>query len=224
MNQPAQTLADQVFDRFQQAIVLGDFAPGRRLSEAELTAQFGCSRVPLREAIRRLESRGLVVRIPHAGIRVATLSAEELLEIYWVREVLEGLACRLAAQHMPETEIAALRQVLEAHEETIRQAQGASYYQPEGDFDFHYRIVRGSGNHRLHDMLCGDLYHRVRMYRFRVSTIGGRPEKAFREHHRIVEALEQRDGEMAELLMRRHIAAARQSIEQALSDGRLVLT
>lgn len=223
MQHTTTTLADQVFNQVQQAIVQGQFAPGQRLSEAELSRSFGCSRVPLREAIRRLESQGLITRIPHAGIRVATLSAEELLDIYWVREALEGLACKLAAQQMPAEMLRRLRGVLDSHDRSIRKAQGMSYYQSEGDFDFHYLIAKGSGNRRLYEMLCGDLYHRVRMYRFKVSTIEGRPDLAFREHTRIVDALEQRDGEVAEMLMCRHIAAARTTIEKALSEGRLIL-
>ncbi|MCB1660672.1 MAG: FadR family transcriptional regulator, partial [Pseudomonadales bacterium] len=93
---------------------------------------------------------------------------------------------------------------------------GKGYYQEEGDFDFHYRIVKASRNDVLMQMLCGELYHRVRLYRYQFSVTEGRPHKAFAEHSRIIEAIEAKDGEMAELLMRRHISAARQNIQNRL--------
>ncbi|MDH7943341.1 GntR family transcriptional regulator [Pseudohongiella sp. SYSU M77423] len=212
----SQTLSDGAFERIQSAIVKGDIAPGTRLSEQYLSDTFGIGRGPLREAIRRLEGRRLVVRIPHAGIRVASLSVAELIELYYVREALEGMACRLAAQHMTEEEIAGLRQVLARHEQHAGLHTNESYYQQEGELDLHYLIIQGSRNHMLHELLCSDLYHLVRMYRYRFSTTPERPQQAFSEHHRIIEAIADRDGELAELLMRRHISASRRNIEQHL--------
>ncbi|MEC8861066.1 MAG: GntR family transcriptional regulator [Pseudomonadota bacterium] len=212
----SQTLSDGAFERIQTAIVKGDIAPGTRLSEQYLSDTFGIGRGPLREAIRRLEGRRLVVRIPHAGVRVASLSVAELIELYYVREALEGMACRLAAQHMTEEEIAGLRQVLARHEQHAGLHTNESYYQQEGELDLHYLIIQGSRNHMLHELLCSDLYHLVRMYRYRFSTTPERPQQAFSEHHRIIEAIADRDGELAELLMRRHISASRRNIEQHL--------
>lgn len=215
------TLADRVFAQIQNAIVRGELSPGQKIGEAELSTMFGVSRGPLREAIRRLEGRGLVVRKPHSGTTVVAVSAEELVQLYYVREALEGMACRLAAQHMPDEEIAELHSLLKQHQLQIEQDQGQSYYQSEGDFDFHYRIVQGSRNEKLKQMLCGDLYHLVRMYRYRFSSAQGRPQQALAEHLRIVEAIADRDGELAELLMRRHIAASRRNAEKRLQVNTL---
>ena len=213
------TLADRVFDQIQNAIVRGDIGPGQKIGEAELSSLFGVSRGPLREAIRRLEGRGLVIRKPHAGTSVVALSLEELVQLYFVREALEGMACRLAARNMPQEEIAELRSLLTQHQVQIEQDQGQSYYQSEGDFDFHYRIVQGSRNEQLQRMLCGDLYHLVRMYRYRFSTAQGRPQLALAEHLHIVDAIAERDEELAELLMRRHIAASRKNAEKRLQES-----
>jgi DNA-binding GntR family transcriptional regulator len=212
----SQTLSDGAFERIQNAIVKGDIAPGTRLSEQYLSTTFGIGRGPLREAIRRLEGRRLVVRIPHAGIRVASLSYEELIELYYVREALEGMACRLAAQNMSADEIAGMREVLAMHENHSGLKHNESYYQQEGDLDIHYLIIQGSKNSTLSDMLCGDLYHLLRMYRYRYSATPKRPKQAFAEHHRIIEAIADGDGELAELLMRRHISASRRNIERRL--------
>lgn len=207
------TLADRVFSQIQNAIVKGELAPGTKMSEAELAARYGVSRGPLREALRRLEGRKLLTRIPHVGVRVISLSFEELIQIYHVREAMEGMAARLAALYMPTDEVQGLKDLLAQHEKQAELQEGRAYFQDEGDFDFHYRIVQGSRNEVLCQMLCGELYHRVRLYRYQFSVTEGRPQKAFGEHHRIIEAIEARDAEMAEILMRRHISSARANIE-----------
>ncbi|WP_454255385.1 GntR family transcriptional regulator [Pseudomonas sp. Marseille-Q8238] len=213
----SETLSENVFRRIQAAIVQGEIAPGSKISEPELARTYGISRGPLREAIHRLEGQRLLVRIPHVGARVVSLSHTELIELYEIRESLEGMACRLAAERMTQGEIDELRRVLDLHERDAAFQAGVGYYQQEGDFDFHYRIIQGSGNQTLSKMLCGELYQLVRMYRLQFSATPNRPRQAFTEHHRILDAIAERDGEMAELLMRRHIAASKRNIERHFS-------
>lgn len=213
------TLSEHVFRAIQSAIVKGEIPPGSKISEPELARTYGISRGPLREAIHRLEGQRLLVRIPHIGARVVSLSHAELIELYEIRESLEGMACRLAAERMSQAEIDELRRVLDLHEQDDAFKAGRGYYQQEGDFDFHYRIIQGSGNKTLTQMLCGDLYQLVRMYRLQFSSIPSRPRQAFNEHHRILDAIAERDGELAELLMRRHIGASRRNIERHHSDN-----
>jgi DNA-binding GntR family transcriptional regulator len=215
----AETLADQAFDCIQKAIVKGDIAMGAKVSEADLGQRFGFGRAPLREALHRLEGRGLIIRKAHAGARVVTLGLESLMELYTIREALEGMAARLAAQNMSSREVDEMKQLLDKHAEAIRQDNGLAYYQDEGDFDFHFRIIAGSKNARLSQMLTGELYHLLRLYRYRLSKAEGRPDRAFHEHQRIVDALADHDGELAELLMRRHIAAARENLKTRLLAG-----
>lgn len=211
--QDSRTLADRVFSRLQDDIVLGALPPGTKLGETELAARYGVSRGPLREAIRRLESRKLLERVPHVGTRVASLKASDLIEIYRVREALEGMAARLAAENMTDDDVASLRELLSRHEQQQDLKEDTAYFQREGDLDFHYRIIQGSHNRTLIDLLIGEIYHLVRMYRYQFSMTANRPQKALAEHRRIIEAIESRDGEMAELLMRRHISRARENIE-----------
>lgn len=215
---PARTSADRVFEALQTAIVRGDIPPGSRVGETELAERFGTSRGPLREALRRLESRKLVERTPHVGIRIASLNHEALIEIYYVREALEGMAARLAAMHMTDDEVSGLRALLAEHERDEALKADTAYFQQEGDLDFHYRIISGSHNRALSELLIGELYHLVRMYRHQFSAYANRPQKAFGEHLRIVEAIEARDGDLAEMLMRRHVSSARQNIERHLLE------
>ncbi|WZB63262.1 GntR family transcriptional regulator [Achromobacter xylosoxidans] len=215
-----ETLSDQIFKKIQAAIVTGEMAPGSKISEPELARIHGVSRGPLREALHRLEGQRLLVRVPHAGARVVSLSQQELCELYEIRESLEGMACRLAAERMPAAEVQELRRVLEAHERDEAFQAGLGYYQQEGDYDFHYRIVKGSGNQMLFRMLCDELYQLARMYRIQYSTTPNRPRQSFAEHHRILDAIADRDGELA-ALMRRHIRASRLNIEQQIAQGNL---
>ena len=214
-----QSLVDVVAERIEAAIVSGSLEPGSRVSEQALAAQLGVSRGPLREAIRRLEGRKLLERTPNIGVRVAQLSLRDLQEILTVREALEGMAAGLAAIHMPDADIAALRKLLVSHGKQKELADGTGYYQESKDFDFHFRIVTGSGNTRLAEMLTGDLYYLLRVYRYKSSTKPGRAREAFAEHERIVAAIAARDAGAAETAMREHLRHARRFVEEQISAG-----
>ena len=211
------TLAEQVLTKIQTAIIKGEIPNGSKINEQELAATYGISRGPLREAISRLESQKLIERIPHVGARVVSLDINELSDLFKVREVLEGMAAQLAAENMTDDEIKELENLLLSHEQSEQLQQGDSYYQQQGDLDFHYLIITGSKNRTLINTLTIDLYHIIRMYRFQCSAETTRPQKAFKEHRRIVEAIAARDGELAQLLMKRHISAARKNTELRLS-------
>lgn len=212
------TAADRVLQEIQRAIVEGDIAAGSKISEPELARRFDLSRAPLREALARLERCHLIERIPNAGARVVTLSTAGLLALYQLRENLEGLACKLAAEHMTDTEITEVRQLLDQHLSSQRVREGESYYQEAGDLDFHYRVILGSKNSYLINILCDELYYLVRMYRVQLGMNGPRVSRAFDEHKAIINAIANRDGELADLLMRRHIAASRRNIELQLQQ------
>lgn len=218
-NKPLRTSADRVFEALQDAIVRGDIAPGTRVGEADLSERFGTSRGPLREALRRLESRRLVERTPHVGVRVAALDYDALIELYYLREALEGMAARLAALHMTADEVHGLKALLAEHEQDEALKADTAYFQQEGDVDFHYRVIQGSHNGAISQLLIGELYHRIRMYRYQYSAFANRPQKAFAEHQHIVEAIAAGDGELAEMLMRRHISSARKNIEKHLKEN-----
>lgn len=199
-----------------QAIVEGELGPGSKISEPELAKRFEVSRGPLREAIMRLEGLGLIERIPHVGARVITFSPEKLVEIYAVREALEGMAARLAARYISQEELLSLELLLTKHSKHIDEVDGASYFHQEGDFDFHYRIIQASRNSKLIALLCDELYHLLRMYRYQSPRAQSRPKEALNEHKFILQAIRNRDEELAEMLMRRHISGSRRLIEQQI--------
>jgi len=214
------TLSGQTTIALREAIIKGDIAPGEKLNEPKLAEQFQVSRGPLREAIRRLVAMRLVKHVPHVGATVVTLELESILELYEVREALEGKAAALAAQNMSQLEISKLRALLELHRQHSEKNAG-EYMQTEGDFDFHYQIIKGSGNQLLTDQLCDELYHLIRMFRFQTSRFKSRSNRALIEHEQLIYAIEQRDPQLAEMLMRKHITRAKSSIEDALSNAEL---
>ncbi len=212
------TLTERLFDALQRAIVEGEIPQGSKISEPELARQHGVSRGSLREAIARLEAHKLVERKPNLGARVVTLSYGQLIEIFQLREALEGMAARLAAQNMSEGEIEELRTLLDQHGEQIAEQHGQAYFQKQGDLDFHYRIVQGSKNRQLISLLCDDLYHLLRMYRYQFGMRSKRSQQAFDEHHYLLNALAAHDEEMAELLMRQHVRSSRRNVEELLME------
>ncbi|KZN53293.1 GntR family transcriptional regulator [Pseudoalteromonas luteoviolacea CPMOR-2] len=211
----AVTSSDKTFFRLREEIVEGEIAAGSKLSEVELSTKYEVSRAVVREAINRLEACNIVERKANVGARVVTLTAEGLIELYQIREALEGMAARLAAQNMSEAEIEKLATLLDDQFELVK--QGQSYYQEAGDLDFHYRIIVGSQNQQLITMLSNGIYHLARMYRVQLGMTGPRVTTAYDEHKHIVRAIANRDGELAEILMRRHIQYSKNNIAVKLS-------
>jgi DNA-binding GntR family transcriptional regulator len=212
----AVTSSDKTFYRMRKEIVDGQIPSGTKLSETELSTRYEVSRAVVREAINRLEACHLVERKANVGARVVTLSEAGLEELYQVRESLEGMAARLAAIHMTDEEIQGLSALFGAHFNEVK--DGESYYQEAGDVDFHYRIILGSKNNHLINMLINGMYHLIRMYRVQLGMAGPRVTTAFDEHKHIVRAISNRDPELAEMLMRRHIQYSKNNIANKLSS------
>tara|TARA_R110002020_G_scaffold53338_8_gene149328 strand:+ start:6156 stop:6851 length:696 start_codon:yes stop_codon:yes gene_type:complete len=201
------SIAKEAFHKLTQAIVSGEFKPGERLSEAELARRFGISRGPIREALGRLEGK-LVIRTPRLGVSVIDLSTEKLVELFAVREALEGMAARLAAERITAPEIEELNALLEQHGGNKDVASDSGYYQEGQDDDFHFRIVRSARNEQLELMLLEELYFKLKLYRYRISSTPGRAQKALEEHREIVKAIASHNPDNAESAMRRHIRNA----------------
>jgi DNA-binding GntR family transcriptional regulator len=214
-----QTLADDLRGKLITAIIDGDLPQGSKISEVELATRFGVSRGPLREAIRDLEGMRLVERRPHAGVNVILLGLDALMEIYTVREALEGMAARLAATEMTPEEISDLKTLLSIHEAKVKSSAGRLYYHQQGDLDFHLRILKGSHNERLLRLMRDELYQPIMMYRRQSSRQPFRPARALEEHKRICDAIEARDAELAELLMRRHIQGSKAVLKKSLEGN-----
>ena len=209
-----RSLVDSTTERLEAAILTGEIAGGAKLQEKPLAASLGVSRSVVREAIRRLEGRHLVSRTPFIGAQVALLSRDDLLEIMEVRELLEGMACRLAALAMSDKEVRDLKMVIERQHAGKPEKHSASSYIKPVDYDFHYKIIIGARNKHLFRMLCGDLFYLLKVYRFRSGTVLEREDEVLHEHRAIADAIAAEDADLAEALMREHIRNSRENMIQ----------
>ncbi|MCP3690221.1 MAG: GntR family transcriptional regulator [Gammaproteobacteria bacterium] len=212
------TLASRAYQSIKLDIINGTLAQGSKIVESDLALKYGISRGPLREAIHRLEQIKLILRIPHAGSRVVTLNSSMMEDIYTAREALEGMAAKLAARYMTDHEVKSLQLLLNQHEQNIKEAEGKVYFQSEGDIDFHYRIAVASKNQWILEHLNGELYQLIRMGRRQSGRMPSRPGTALTQHRQIVAAIAERDEELAEMLMRRHISGAWKTVKTILEE------
>ena len=197
-----RTLWQQVRERLREEVLSGELAPGTVLSESALARSLGVSRGPIREALGRLASEGLVRITPRRGAIVADLSRDEFVEAYQVREALETFAIRLAVPQLEESDRDRLR---ELHEEMVEHAQRDEV---NAFFDanaaFHDLFVTASGNQKLHEMYRL-LMDQMGRYLARSLALRGSLEKSIAEHSAILEAVDAGDAERAARLLADHI-------------------
>ncbi len=185
-----------------EAIDSHAYVPGDRLVESELAERFGVSRTPIREALQRLETQGLLTRDGRSLI-VASLDHTQMAELYVVRGNLEGLAARLAARHATPEEVGVLRDMLEQDEAHLNDPDALS----RANRRFHKQIHLASHNRFLVQQL--DLVHRSMALLATTSIAAeGRPQDTLAEHGQIVSAIEAGDGDAADKALRDHISKA----------------
>jgi DNA-binding GntR family transcriptional regulator len=205
------SIVDAVVDRLDKAILTGELPLGARLSEQSLAEGLGVSRGPLREALRRLEGRRLIVRVHNLGARVASFTKEDISQLLVIREALEGVAARCAAERMADDEIKALEVLVTTRPQGVqKKPQNFAEYHQSLDHDFHYRIIQGSRNSRLMDILLKDTFYLLRIYRYRFKLVDSPPRalQASIEHQAILSAISAHDPEAAENAMRQHLRNA----------------
>ncbi|MBA2518285.1 MAG: GntR family transcriptional regulator [Chloroflexia bacterium] len=199
---PSPSKADQVYEQVCAAIFAGRLKPGDRVNVDAITRDLGVSKIPVREAMQRLEAGGLIVQTPHAGARVAPVSLREWEGIFLVRAELEGLAARLAAAAMTETDLRELRTV---HAEAeAEHATGKLERMSEHNRRFHRTITRASGYQTLETLVEQVL---VTVARFR-AVIELNPaiwRQSLDEHQDIIAALATGDPNLAERVARTHV-------------------
>jgi len=206
-------LRDRVYDRLRTAIINGRMAPGTTLLQEQLAEQMGVSRTPIRDALDRLASEGLVTRSAGGRVNVAELSFQELSEKYTVRSVLEGLALRLAAERMNDRQLEELARILRKMREAVEQNDAPSV--TEYGADFHDTIIASCGNEFLIQTLQS-LNDSIRRYRRVAATIPGRAMETMHEHQQVYSALQSGETETAQQLIQEHIAHSQQQLEAAI--------
>jgi DNA-binding GntR family transcriptional regulator len=198
------TFAGRSLEVLRDMILDGTLSPGERLNEVHLSQALGISRGPLREAIQRLASEGLVEAVTHRGVYVRSFSPRELSDFYELRIALETHAARLAARYAPQDRIDELTQLLDDTESSMGSDLIGSY--PE-NHDFHARLVRLAANPPLVQALT-DVERKIKLARARSAHQPRRARTALDEHHAIVSALIERDGDHAAALLESHLSSS----------------
>ncbi|WP_406856042.1 MULTISPECIES: GntR family transcriptional regulator [unclassified Alsobacter] len=203
MNQiPAPASHARLRDLIEQAILVGDFAPGEKLEEVALAQRFGVSRTPVREALHQLSAAGLVDSRPRRGAFVASVTPERLIEMFEVMAELEAYAAKLAARRLtPEAEA----EIVEAHracKAALGKDPDAYYYENER---FHFAIFHASRNGFLIEQASA-LHRRLKPYRRLQLRVRNRVAASFAEHEAIVAAIRSGKAKKAATLIRDHIA------------------
>lgn len=196
--------AEYVYYSLRYRIRNGELRPGDRLREVDLAKQLNVSRTPIREAIHRMESEGLVEIAPSRGVMLTQLDQQQVRELYALRASLEGTAARFAAQHATAGEFALMRELLNSSPEDDNSIVAARSNQL-----FHQSIYDAAHNRYLMRALhqLGDSLALLPGTTFQTP---GRAAAARREHTAVLDAMEKRDVDKAEQLMRSHIELAGQ--------------
>lgn len=210
MEQKERSRGGQIFTKIREDILSGVYTEGDELREATLGAKLGVSRTPVREALRQLELEGLVEIVPNRGAKVTGISQKDVRDIYEMRYWLEGLAARWAADHMNEEQIAELEEIIllsEFHLKDERQNQIVKL-----DGRFHKAIYEAAGS-RMLERVLSDFHQYVKNARFVSVGSNKRAQESVNEHKAILEAIRQKNGELAEKLANEHIGHVIRNLE-----------
>lgn len=212
--QKPTTLAVETARHLREAIIRGDFPSGARLNETQLTRELSLSRSPVREALRILESEGLVTLEPHRGARVRGVSEQDLEEIFDMRLMIETHGVRRGLHRLSPEAIAPLRAAVAEARAALREANIERWHQ--ASLQFHDGLVTLAANRhltRLHEEL------KTSLRRYQISVIGpaGEPERFQSEHESILDSLEEGRVERGAELVAAHITNLKEALLKAIA-------
>jgi DNA-binding GntR family transcriptional regulator len=200
----AQSFRDQAYAALKQAIIEADIYSHSgevRLDERQLALSLGVSRTPIREAMTLLEKEGLLRTVPRRGIFIVRKTKRQIVEMIEMWAALESMAARLATVNASDADIAGLRRMFDEFRNTTPTDHIDEY--SDANIAFHQAIIRLSGSHLMGQTL-DSLFIHVRAIRRMTISQADRAERSIVDHMRIIEALEKRDTELAERLVRQH--------------------
>lgn len=202
----------QAYNIIAEQIISGSLKPGARITEKEIASILGVSRTPVREAMKLLSKDGLIEVIPHKGAIVRKLSLIDIKEIYEIRAVLEGLGAKLASNHIPKQELDKIIESVKTCKDELD--KGRVEFFVEFDTKLHSLILTYCGNKHLQKTI-NSLNNLIYYFRVEIAKKIERSIEAFHEHNRILQALKNQDGDLAEEAMKDHIL---RTTERTLKD------
>lgn len=206
------SLKARTYDALKSAITgMNIYDPGAelKLDERDLSERFGVSRTPLREALAQLDSEGLVRIVPRRGIYIVRKTKREILDMITVWAALESMAARLASMAAPDLEIARLHTMTDGFAIDGAPANVDEY--SETNIQFHQSII-GLGDNPVIDRIASELFIHVRAIRHRTIFEADRARRSIQDHRAIVAAIESRETDLAERLVREHTLRLRDHV------------
>ncbi len=200
-------------EELREAIVAGKLAAGERLSEEKLAASLKVGRVPLREALRRLEAEGYITFLSNSEIMVSKPTVEDVQDYYSIASALEGLAARLAVERAQPEEISRLRELHQLLREAYKEKDLPRYF--EANSGFHRFIAEMARNERLH-RLIDEMRHEIQKTRILTLHLPQRLDYSMREHDQILDAFLKRNAELAEATVVRHLQSQMEALMRVL--------
>jgi DNA-binding GntR family transcriptional regulator len=208
-----RSLTKLLTEELKTAIITGKLAPGERLSEEKLASSLNVGRVPLREAMRRLEAEGYVTFLSNQELAVSKPTMEELEDYYTIASVLEGLAARLAVDRAQPEELSRLRELHQLLREAYQKRDPSRYY--EANSTFHHFIAEIARNERLYS-LVRQMRQEIRKTRILSLHLPHRLDYSMREHDQILDAFLKRNAELAEATMVKHLKNQMEALKKML--------
>lgn len=203
-------MGQQVTEGIRDLILSGQLPPGSRIGQEDLALRFGTSRIPVREALKTLESDGLVILVPHSGARVAKLDLQECLEVYKIREHLEPLAVAESVGKLTDEQIAELERLVVL----IEKSEGVDEFL-KLDSEFHKACYQSSNMPRL-IAIVDRLWNSTRHYRRAFMTLFGPRGDSLThyEHRLLLAAIKRKDATDAERILAGHIRRTRTELDR----------
>ena len=208
-----RSLTKLLVEELKTAMITGKLAPGERLSEEKLAASLKVSRIPLREALRRLETEGYVTFLPNHEVAVSKPTMEELEDYYAIASVLEGLAARLAVERAQPEELSRLRELHQLLREAYQERDLGRYF--EANSNFHHFIAEIAGNERLY-RLIDQMRREIKKTRIFSLHLPQRLDYSMREHDQILDAFLKKNPELAEAMIVRHLKNQMEALKKML--------
>jgi DNA-binding GntR family transcriptional regulator len=194
------TATEKVMARLRTMLITGALAPGSRIDQAELVRRFDVSIVPIREALARMASAGLVEIVPHRGVFVVNVSADELVDLYAVREILEEQAAMIAVDRMTDADIEALEQVAAAMSRAARKGELELFLKKNREF--HFTVYRASKRRHMLQVIEQMWDLSARYAHLQLHAVPDRAVESMSEVHAIVTACRRRDRDAVGLMVR----------------------
>lgn len=209
------TLWERVHGHLREEILANRLSAGTELQETALAAELGVSRGPVREALGRLAAEGLVVVRPRRGAVVRSLTKDDFIEAYEVREALEVMAARLATTRLGSDGLARLESLTAAMEQHADHDEVDAFF--EANAAFHATLVDAAGNGRLREMYT-QLLGQMNRYRRRSLALRGSLRQSVAEHRAILAALSSGNRELAAQLVSDHIRVPQQRLQELTDE------